>query len=493
MNKRYLTALLVFFVGLDLALTFWQNYQLPLDGDLVAIVLPAPWYQTVLHDPFGWAVLTKHASYSATNRFFAHATMGLYWKSVPALLQRAGLASSIDSLYAASALFATAVQALLIFMLACYIRRGSGEPARGGAGGGFWLAAALVAPLFQTTGFYTQMGVTDHAVTYTFFYALPMALLLVLLWPFYRAACWQQPLRMSAGRALLLVGLMVVVAFNGPVATASVAVVLAGIAAHWAWVRRPAGRRGPAAAAPSGLDGGVGSWLSKPALALLAVLAALCLYSLYIGRANSENTHDHTLRQLYELLPQGIWKYFTWQPALPVLVGLLPLNTWLVRRLGPAAPTSRRVLLLVRWAGVFAGAYLLLLPLGGYRSYRPWLLRNDSILPVVLGLMFAYGLSTYYLLGQLRGRPRSLYLGLVGLVSLFFTLADLRPTLPETNGCQRWSLDQLARAPEPVVQLGPYCNVLSWTPITEPQQSALNAEMLRYWGVTTEQKLYFQK
>jgi hypothetical protein len=76
MNKRYFTSVLVAFVVLDWVFTCWQHYHLPLDGDLAAIVLPAPWYTQVLHDPFGWAVLAKHESYSATNRFFAHATIG---------------------------------------------------------------------------------------------------------------------------------------------------------------------------------------------------------------------------------------------------------------------------------------------------------------------------------------------------------------------------------------------------------------------------------
>src|SRR6476659_6145027 len=103
MNKRFWCALVMVLVAADLLFTYWQNYQLPLDGDLVPTVFPAPWYSQVLHDPFGWAVLTKNATYAATNRFFAHAGMGLYWKQVPRLLQH--FTTPINSLYAASALF----------------------------------------------------------------------------------------------------------------------------------------------------------------------------------------------------------------------------------------------------------------------------------------------------------------------------------------------------------------------------------------------------
>ena len=482
MNKRYLTALLVAFAGLDLALTFWQNYQLPLDGDLVAIVLPAPWYSQVLHDPFGWAVLTKNEVYGATNRFFAHAAMGLYWKTVPLLLQR--VVAPISSLYAASALFTTATQALLVGLLATYVGRANG----GGRGAwGFWVAVALLVPLFQTIGYNEQMGVTNRAVTYTFFYAFPMALLLVLLWPFYRAACDRQPLRLGLGAALLLVGLMVVLAFNGTVATATIAVVLFGVAGQRAWGRW---RAAPPRLAWQTL---VGGWLSWQAVGLLGLLAGLCLYSIYIGRNNSENTHDHTLAELYQLLPRGVLSQLSGKLGLPVLVALVLVNGQLVRRCVAPSPVRQRVLVALRWVGLFAAAYVLLLPLGGYRSYRPYLLRNDSILPILLALIFAYGLSSHFLLFQLPGRLRTRYLVWACAVGALFTYADRKLTVPSNNDCERWGLDQLARAPEPVVQLSPACPVLAWTPILDPNQSEYHAKMLKYWNVTAVEKRYYHK
>ena len=488
-KNRLLTALLAAFVLLDLALTFWQNYQLPLDGDLVAIVLPAPWYRQVLHDPFGWSVLTQNVVYAGSNRFFAHASMELYWKSVPRLLQH--FTSPISSLYAASALFMTATQALLLFGLAAYVRRASGRtgwaaPTTGSATS-FWVAAALLTPLFQTVGFYTQMGITNRAVTYTFFYTLPLALLLGLLWPFFRAACRQEPLRPHPLQAALLLGLMVVLTFNGPVATASLAVLLLGLGLYWLRQHWQAAPPRPQLN-PPGM-----AWLSGPASILLLLLAALCLYSLYIGRNNAENDPSHSLGELYRLLPQGIWRQLTWQPGLPVLLALLLLNAWLVRRWVPASLEGQRILFILHAVGLFAVGYVLLLPFGGYRSYRPLLLRNDSILPITLGVIFAYGASTYFLVEQLQGTAHRRYLTLVGLTAAFFTIADCRLTPREPNDCQRASLEQLARAPAPIVQIGPTCTVLSWTPIIDFHQSEYNAEMLRYWGVTTEKKLYFQQ
>lgn len=473
MNKRYFTGLLVALVVLDWVLTYWQHYHLPLDGDLAAIVLPAPWYAQVLHDPFGWAVLTKNATYSATNRFFAHATLSLYWKTVPRLLQV--FLSPISSLYAAAALFATATQAGITLLLASYVRLASGAGRRG-----FWVAAALLGPLFQTASqLYEQLGVADHAITYTFFYAWPLLLVLVLFWPFFRAACQGQPLRLPWWRALLLMGLMVVIAFNGPLAAAAVAIVLLGIGARWLWGMLRPGQRA--------------AWLSGQALGLLTVLGLLALYSLYIGRNNSENVHTHTLAELYKLLPLGMGRLLVAAAGLPLLLALLLLNGLLVRRTAPATPGRQWVLRLLGWGAAAAALYLLLLPLGGYRTYRPYLLRYDTFLPVTLVLLFAYGLSTCYLLGQLRGRARGAYGLVLSLFLGYFVLSDMVFPLPFDNDCERWALDQLSRAPGPEVELWPDCTVLAWGPLTNTEQSERNAAMLYYWHVTPSRKLYFQK
>lgn len=473
---RYWPTWLAALVLLDLAFTCWRNYQLPLDGDLAPTVLPAPWYAQVLHDPFGWAALTRHELYSGPNRFFAHAAMGAYWKLVPRLLQH--LVAPISSLYVANALFTTFTQAGLLFLLASLV-----QLATGAARAQRWVIAALLVPFFQTAGgFYEQMGITDRATTYTFFYAFAMLLLLVLLLPFYRAAVQQQPLRLPAPQALLLVGLMVVVSFNGPVATATVAVLLVLVAGYWAW-QRP-GQRGQAGASPG--------WLAGQTRGLLAILGVLSVYSFYIGRFNIENSHTHTVWQLYQLLPGGLAHYLLFQAGLPVLLLAVLVNVVLVRRQAPS-PGRQRLLRTLGWVGAFAGLYLLLLPLGGYRSYRPYLLRNDTALPVLLGVLFAYGYSAYFLVGQLRGRGRGAYgLGVLAL-SGFFLQADGLADYAPTSDCERWSLDQLARARPPVVELAGFCPVLTWGLAADPQQSEVAGQMLYYWHVTPAVKTYYQK
>ena len=313
--KKFLFPLLVLFVLFDLGYTFLQAYQLPLEGDLPSIVLPDADCQQILQDPFGWAVLTRNEVYVAPNRFFAHAAMVSYFKSVPFALQR--IVSPVSSIYAACALFAVAVQALLLYVLSVYITGSYRLNRRNN-----WLAMALLAPLFQIAGYNDQMGIIDHSITYTFFYAFPMTLLLLLLLPFYLAACKGQPLKLNWLQCLALVGLMVVLAFNGAIITGVVAVLFFGIGLHWVirqW-QKSGGLR-PA------------QWIQQIPLqsaVLLGLFTLLCLYSLYIGLNEKESTgHILPLLDRYLRIPSGLFWQFR-KLGLPLLVIAIGINTFFI-------------------------------------------------------------------------------------------------------------------------------------------------------------------
>ncbi|WP_022825163.1 hypothetical protein [Hymenobacter norwichensis] len=479
-KKRLVLLLLISFVVLDLGYTFLQAYQLPLEGDLPAIVLPHATCQQVLQDPFGWAVLTRNEVYVAPNRFFAHAAMVTYFKSVPFALQR--LVSPISSVYAACALFAVAVQALLLYVLGVYI---SGTYSLRAVR--LWLAAALLAPLFQLAGYNDQMGIVDHSITYTFFYAFPMALLLLLLLPFYRAAYQGQPLRLNWPRRLALIGLMVVLAFNGAIITGVVAVLFFGIVMHWLMQHKQKGNYFRAA-----------HWLTRlrqtprQPVVLLGLFTLLCLYSLFIG-INEKESHipSPPLWERYLRIPLGIFWQFR-KLGLPLLLLACLANVQFIRRLLPATATTERLVRILKWVGLFALVYVLLLPLGGYREYRPLIVRRDSDMPIVLCLMFFYGLSTCFLLTYLHGRSRRWYTLGVLLFSAIFLNAN-KPWLKENNTCERQSLVQLAQARESVVPLCSECNVVDWGRTETPENSETAAQMLHYWNITPEKKLYFTK
>ncbi|RFP65868.1 hypothetical protein D0N36_06595 [Hymenobacter lapidiphilus] len=475
MRTRYLLPLLVLFVALDLGYTYWQNYRMPLDGDLAGIVLPAPRSQPVLSDPFGWAALTRREVYVAPNRFFAHFAMVSYFKTVPFALQR--FMPPIESVYVACGLFSAAVQALVLYVLGLY------ATGRARLGRRFWLTVAVLVPLFQSAGYHNQMGIIDNAITYTFFYAFPLALLGLFYWPFYRATQGAEAFRPRWWQYGLLAGLAVVLSFNGPVIPGVVAVLSTGICLHW--LRRQWRATG-------------GNWAAVvrhvpwPAFSLLLLLGALCLYSFYVGQFELESRNTTiTLAERYRRLPTGLNETFFRRPALAILLGVVLLNMLLTGRLLPATPESRRLRQLLGWLAVFAVAYMLLLPLGGYREYRPYIIRRDSIMPVLLGLMALYGATTYYLATHLTGRRRAGYLSWVAALCLFYTVSDNSWRYP-TNGCQRDALETLARATTPTVDLPQNCPVLAWGPIPTYAESDIQAQLLAYWNITWGKRLYKQ-
>ena len=474
MKKNWLLALLVLVVFADLALTYVQNCQLTIDGDLAAIVVPRADYAPVLKDPFGWAVLTTGGWYSAPNRFFSHIGLREYCLAVPRLLQ--AVASPITSVYAALALLNTAVQALLLYVLGWYAtgtrRLGSWQ---------LWLAMALMTPFFQTTGYNGQMSVVDNSFTYNFFYAIPVLLLLVLLWPLYRAARQGQPLRVGAPQLGAMLLLAVVLAFSGPIIAGVVMVLLLGVGLHWLRQRWPR----PASQWLQGLP-----W---QAVLVWGWLAALCLYSLYIGRHNTENLMATLpIGARYRLVPQGVWEELTSKLGLPLLVLGCLANVQLIRRLLPPSAESQRIGLVLRYLGGFALVYVALLPLGGYRNYRPLILRHDSIVPITVALIGFYALSGTYLLTHLRGRARGWCAVGAVAIAFIFTNADRKVIPNNNNGRERRALALLSRADAAsVVRLPESCTVLSWEPITSPNESLTNAELLEYWGITHGKKLYY--
>ncbi|MGI4832928.1 MAG: hypothetical protein ACRYFK_05645 [Janthinobacterium lividum] len=476
MKYRLLGLFCALFVLLDLAATFVQYDRSVLDGDLAPIVHPSPSYAPVLHDPFGLAVLTKDSIYAAPNRFFAHLSMVGYFRAVPGWLQRAGL-PPIASVYAAQGLFCTLLQALLLYALAVYAtgtgRLGSWR---------LWLTMALLAPFFQAQGYASEMAIVPRAVTYAFFYPLPLLLLLLLLRPFYRWARGEGWRLGPLGVAGCL-GLMVVLAFNGPLVPGVVAVLLLGAAVQWLRTAGP-----PA--------GWLARWRQLPwvPLLLLLVFGLLCAYSLYIGRNNLESMlPKHNVWGRYLRLPYGVFRQLTGKLGVPLLVLACLGNVYLLRRHVPPTAENQRIQAVLRALGWFALVYVLLLPLGGYRTYRAYSLRFDTILPITLGMLFFYALSALYLLRHLAGRARGGYAAALVVIAFIYANADRRLQVADGNNCERVALAELAQAPPttPAVHLQADCNVLSWEPITDPSQSADQAAVLSYWGVTWGPRPYY--
>ncbi len=58
------------------------------------------------------------------------------------------------------------------------------------------------------------------------------------------------------------------------------------------------------------------------------------------------------------------------------------------------------------------------------------------------------------------------------------------------NKCQRDALYTISKSKDTIVFVNNDCTVMSWGKIKDYKESELNAELLKYWGVTKEKKLY---
>jgi len=228
--KRHLTLIIAFLLLCDVGFSFYQYYHQAFDGDISLIVLSDGLYKEVLEDPFGISVMQDGEGYAATNRYFAHATMVTYYRSMPFILQL--FTSPINSIYLSSALMKTFIHFFLVYLLGVYI---SGRFRLNNRG--LLIAMILVTPLFHNWGSGMYLGFVDYAVNYAVFYALPLGLIMLFFLPFWLKYVHGQDIRFNTLLLIALALLAVVISFNGPLSP----VVLAGMSTGiflYSWWRK---------------------------------------------------------------------------------------------------------------------------------------------------------------------------------------------------------------------------------------------------------------
>lgn len=458
---RTWTWLLALLVLADLIYSFIQFGRFPLDGDIASVVVPSEAYQRVLSDPFGFGLWKDFQPYFATNRYFAHASMQWWFLHAPDWFRP--FADPVDAVYAACSLIKLIVQLSLLFFLSSLVAGNQRVTSSA------WIAAAFcIEPLFQNYGFNTSMGVIDRAITYTCFYALPSAFIAgyILL-----QRRWTARSRMS--RVLLLL-LPVIMAFQGPLSPA-IGCLLGGAHLMERWMMQKQG------------------WTDRPLLRGWSLSWAwwfvLSCYSLWLGSFNAENpANGPSLIGRYGLLLQGLTDYFFSYPSLIVVLSVVLVSYVHAAR---KEMLTKEVKYFFTASGLLVLAYLLLLPFGGYRTYRPLIVRIDTLQPVMLWLFGWFGFFASRLLIAFIRTPATQVAGAgVLVVILYFTIADA--SLMKLNREERRYLHQLMQASQPVVQLPDDQPVMGWWPNRNLEESRLNCMLLNHWGVIPADRRYFQ-
>ena len=478
MTRKLIYSIFFLLVLTDLCYSFAQHLSQPLDGDLAWNIVPSNDVKPILESPLGTAVFTRDKPYSDPNRFFCHWTIKTYFENIPLVLQN--FVKPIDSVYLSCAIAKIIIQIMLIFLLATAI---SGS--RNILKTDFIISALLVAPLFQTNGYRNYMGIIDSSPTYTFFYALPCALILLYFMPFILQYYHKEKPAAQLLIKILWIPLALVISLSGPLNTGIVLVfallVFVNIVKNnFMQSNQPEISK---RLINSILLVPKGYWF------YLLPICIFSLYSLFIGQYNLNNM-SISLSELYSILPKGIYYQFTQKLGFPVIFLTLALNTILITH-NHKTSEGKKILTIFKWIGLFALLYILLLPLGGYRDYRPNVLRYDTIMPITLSLLFMFGISTLYILKKMTSRQKTWYIPLIVCILLIFTIAD-KPEF-DKNKCERIALKEISESSDKIVELDSDCNVLSWTKILKPEDSELNSQLLTIWRITNDKKLYFNK
>lgn len=473
MDRPYLKIILFLLIVLDIGYSFKQYYDMPIDGDLVPLILPSERNATILEQPFGLKAIREGVQYPGVNRYFSHKSLALYFRNVPLWLQ--GLLSPVDSIYASAALIKIAVHILLAMVLCFYV-----FPDKHLFSISFLSCFLFFTTLFQAHGYFHVMGVIDGAATYLFFYALPLTALLYFFYPFYKSIV--QPESFSGfgwlSRAVALV-LAVSLPLSGPLVAPlgilGVPLIFLGIGL---WGYRQGGRTM------------FTSWKALPLdfWIFLSLFFAMCLYAYYLGQYNAENKNLLPFGESLQRMGSALAFIFSSKIGMPVLLSLLVGNfIWLLSRKQVVAADWR--FLSGLWLVLLI--YLLLLPLGGFRDYRPNILRYDTFMPITLGLLFTLGWSSRLVFRTIEKAKRWRYGSILAIIALIFTAADFYGM--NMNQCEREALEQLSRAESSPQTLVADCPILNWGRVNKPEESELVSIQLYRWNVTRDTVLFVQE
>jgi len=374
---KKLHLILLILIVTDISYSFVQHYHIKLDGDMAHIIVPSKGCEKVMNDPFGFNVLFKGEVYNAPNRYFAHLFMTVYFKSVPLFLQY--FVSPVDSIYLACAIAKTLIQIFIIYLLSIYISGNNNFFRKE-----FLIAALLVTPLFQTSEYNAFMGIIDKSITYTFFYALPLSFLLVFFLPFYRKMFLFQKIKLSKFSIISLFILAVVLSFNGPIIPGVIVIVCSLIII-----------KNCADLFMESLSLSLNQRFHKIIksfqtgfLPLFIFTLIISGYSIFIGMNNIENSGIIVpVIERYSRLPAGFYYLLTTKLGPSLLLLAVIINSVILKK-GIYNAESKRLLNILKWIGIFSLIYTLILPLGGFRIYRSNIIRRDTIMPVIICMIY---------------------------------------------------------------------------------------------------------
>ncbi len=445
----------------DFGFAFYEFHGHALHGDIVPLVLPNHTNAPVLSDPFGFKALSTKVYHPNINRYFSVASLQLYMKQFPLFLQN--FTKPVESLYLASSLFRIGIYlSFILFMYLVVNLNRETSPSR-------WVALLCLLPFLQIRGVNSCYDFVGQSIVYAFFYGFPIALLCFFIYPFLKAYVKDEiALKDKSLRYFIHFIWGFCLLFSSAIMPPILLITIGIYSLVRIWNSYKERQL---------------IWTKKDSL--FAALFCIGIYSLILGGFNSESANAIPIWERYQRLMIGFYAYFIKQPSL--LVSWI-LSFFLYKFIGKRASEiwdgKFKILVLV---GIVCGLiYIFSLPLGGFRDYRPYILRTDTLLPVSV---FSWGLVSllfYYAMTNPKSKIQKTSIILFILASIYFTGTEYNSSRP-TKTCEKGILYQLAECPKDqdiVVIKENGCPVTDWIMMKNPKQYENHSKLWQHWNIT---------
>lgn len=477
LSAGHLYIFLLILLLADFSYSFIQYYHTALDGDMAGCIVPNSQIQKVFEDPFGFQAVASGEPHSNPNRYFSHLMYRAYFRTVPFMLH--GIADPIESVYLSSAIIKLLTHALILYFLASFMTGTTNIRRKN-----MLIAFILLTPLFQAYGFNNTMGIIDISITYLFFYALPFLFLIIWIY-ILRLMILDRKKSNNALLISLTATLALALPLSGPIIAPTILLSVPVAFIYLIFNRKKK--------TSSGLLSILSSSLEHIPVAVRVITSGafmVSIYSIYLGTYNHDFASDQiSLAERYAILPEGIVRTFSYMKGFGYAYTILALNIYLIKRYFNHSE-GRKIVQGLAWTALFIAAYIFLLPLGGYRTYRPFILRYDTILPVTIPIIYLFSISTLFLLKNIKElKFKYLYLFIIGTALMAYTITDAEIKIK--NDCEKEALYTISSSDSDPVRLTDSCQVISWYVITKPNESRMNAELMKIWEMTDSARLYY--
>lgn len=475
--------LFLLFVG-DTGYSYYQHSLMTLEGDLPAIVVPRKEDKRVLEDPLAYHVIVKGEKYSNPNRFFAHWSLKTYFEKTCTLFQH--FMDPVESVYFAQTLSKTLIQIMLILLITVFaFGKFAVFDFR------FWGAVCLVFPLFQTFGSYRAMAIIDASVTYTFFYALPIIFLIIYFMPLFMKYFWEKKIsRYEIIIKILWVPLGIVVCLSGPL-NPGIALIIVFLLfifylfQHFSTINAKSRLKKIILLIKS---------IPKDYWYFGLIISILSLYSLYIGSFNNQFENEQIpVKERFAMLPQGIYKTFCSDFCYILLLITIVVNYFLLRfSKAKSSIDLKKLNRVYGWIILFMVFYILLLPFGGYRDYRPLIIRYDTFIPVNLLFFFLFAFSTLSVIKGFSPKKNTVYISLIAVILILLTIRDNATTKPSNLREKQW-IYRIAESSQEIIEIDEDITIISWNLFQTPQESDIQSQFMMKFKITETPKYYYHK